>query len=140
MKVVRGNRGFTLVELMVVLVIVGLLAAFAIPRFSKAVYKTKASEFPTILMAIYNAEKSAFDETGVYEPLDQLDLDAQSVQDSKLFTYAVNSENWEEGFVASATVKTPGFGKASAGKQATIDQTGAKSGDPELTAYVKTWR
>jgi prepilin-type N-terminal cleavage/methylation domain-containing protein len=135
-----NNHGFTLVELMVVLVIVGLLASFAIPRFSKAVYKTKASEFPTILTAIYNAELSIRDETGQFAPVDELDIDERSISESNLFEYTVSSSDWTNEFVAQAVVKEPGFGKAKAGMKATINQDGEKGGDEELVKYVRTWK
>jgi prepilin-type N-terminal cleavage/methylation domain-containing protein len=35
MKQIRSNKGFTLVEIMIVVVIIGLLAAMAIPAFQK---------------------------------------------------------------------------------------------------------
>lgn len=49
----RDHRGFTLIELMIVVVIIGILAAMAIPRFMKATTKTKQSEARLILKQIY---------------------------------------------------------------------------------------
>ena len=58
------KKGFTLIELMIVVVIVGILAAVAIPKFTMAQHKAKASEFPTILTQIYTAQGAYEAETG----------------------------------------------------------------------------
>jgi prepilin-type N-terminal cleavage/methylation domain-containing protein len=52
-KVFRNSKGFTLIELMIVVVIIGILATLAIPRFMKAAAKTKQSEAKLILKQIY---------------------------------------------------------------------------------------
>ena len=51
-----NRKGFTLVELMIVVAIIGILAAIAIPNFVTMQYKSKRAELPTNLKAIKTAE------------------------------------------------------------------------------------
>jgi prepilin-type N-terminal cleavage/methylation domain-containing protein len=81
----RNNKGFTLVELMVVIVIIGILAALAIPKFMDATIKAKIAEIPTVLGAYDHAELAHISETGAQAK--STDISFTAPTDSKWFTY-----------------------------------------------------
>jgi type IV pilus assembly protein PilA len=58
MMVLKKQDGFTLVELMVVVAVVGLLSSVAIPNFKKYQAKAKISEAKLQLASAYTAEQS----------------------------------------------------------------------------------
>jgi type IV pilus assembly protein PilA len=57
---IRRNRGFTLIELMIVVAIIGLLAALAIPNFIRFQAKARQSEARSTLRAIFTAERGYY--------------------------------------------------------------------------------
>jgi prepilin-type N-terminal cleavage/methylation domain-containing protein len=60
------QKGFTLVELMIVVIVVGVLAAVAIPMYTLASEKAKASEAVAALGSIRTAMRSYYAEHGTY--------------------------------------------------------------------------
>ncbi|MDO6459195.1 type IV pilin protein [Granulosicoccaceae sp. 1_MG-2023] len=52
----KKSSGFTLIELMIVLAIVGILSAIAIPQYTKYVTKSKRTEATGTLMEIANKQ------------------------------------------------------------------------------------
>jgi prepilin-type N-terminal cleavage/methylation domain-containing protein len=71
----RGQKGFTLVELAIVIVIIGVLASFGVPRFRDAVERSKAGESLNYLSAIRAAQERYHAREGTYaEDLADLDV------------------------------------------------------------------
>ena len=62
----RNSKGFTLIELMIVVVIIGILAALAIPRFMRSTTKAKQTEAKQLLKQIYTMQHAYRQEFNAY--------------------------------------------------------------------------
>ena len=58
------NAGFTLIELLVVVLIIGILAAVALPKYERAVAKSRAAQGIQMLGSIYEAQKLWYMQNG----------------------------------------------------------------------------
>jgi type IV pilus assembly protein PilA len=67
-KLHTRKGGFTLIELMIVVAIIGILAAIAIPNFLMFQLRSKTGEAKTNLAGIRTAEEGYFAEFGLYVP------------------------------------------------------------------------
>lgn len=65
-KPMRRDEGFTLIELMIVVAIIGILAAIAIPNFLAYQARAKQSEAKSNLAAIHTGETAYFAENNEY--------------------------------------------------------------------------
>src|SRR5512135_2445696 len=62
----KKSAGFTLIELMIVVVIIGILAALAIPRFMRVASKAKQSEAKQLLKQVYSMQHAYFAQNDSY--------------------------------------------------------------------------
>jgi type IV pilus assembly protein PilA len=141
-SIIEKENGFTLVELMVVIVIVGILAAVAIPKFLDASNKAKASEFPTQLTAIYSGQLAYMAERGTAASTLQQLKDSSGVDvssSSKWFIYHTAQGATISQFNAGAVVSTA-FGTVTTSDSGSINETNAKSATPALQKYCPSWQ
>ncbi|MGB2980727.1 MAG: type II secretion system protein [Candidatus Zixiibacteriota bacterium] len=68
LRLIYGQKGYTLIELFVVVVIIGVIAALAIPRFMQSTAKTKQGEAQLILKQVYEMQRAYRQEKDSYYP------------------------------------------------------------------------
>jgi type IV pilus assembly protein PilA len=68
----KNKKGFTLIELMIVVAIIGILAAIAIPNFLRFQAKSKQSEAKTNLGGIFTAETAFYGDNNFFGNFGQI--------------------------------------------------------------------
>jgi type IV pilus assembly protein PilE len=86
-KVLKDNKGFTITELLVVLVIIGVLVLLALPRLLPVVTKAKTTEAKLNLKQVHMLQKSYKFEYDRYSP----DLPSIGFEQEKLVTDGGNA-------------------------------------------------
>lgn len=135
----RNERGFTLLELLMVVVILAILAAIAVPQYMKVVEKSRMSEAVSLLAQVRGAESRYFAQFGTYvTTLAELDFNPESldVVGTKFFNYSVvaGPGGIASGFQARAARDTALAYNAAAsdcnpaGYTITLDETGVMTG------------
>lgn len=130
----KREHGFTLIELMIVVVIIGILAALAIPRFMAASSKSKQTEAKGVLKQIHvlqAAYRQEFDKYWIVagsmdaanpSTFNRLGLDlAQPAR----YSYTLTSgDAGVSTYLATATVAAPGLDDDPTPDVWTMDQAG----------------
>ncbi len=101
----RSKKGFTLIELMIVVAIIGILAAIAIPNFLRFQAKSKQSEAKTNLGGIFTAEVSYRAEHDQYADLNVI---SWSPSGTPRYRYTLGVAANDMGNVANVTFGTWG--------------------------------
>ena len=132
-KWTKNHKGFTLIELMIVVIIVGLLAALAIPRFLGVSGKAKKSEAKTILKQLYQMERVFYQEFEIYvagantAALEASSLDWEGPGADARYDYSVVVAG--NTFTATATELADADNDGVPNETLTMDQDGVEGGD-----------
>ena len=91
----KPRKGFTLVELAVVIVIIGVLAAFGVPRFLKSVERSKAAEAFAFLSAVRSSQERYLAQYGQYSgDVNNLDIQYPSPTYFNVGTTTATQNTW----------------------------------------------
>lgn len=145
----RSQKGFTLIELMIVVAIIGILAAIAIPNFLSYQAKARQSEAKTNLGGVYVSETAFFGEQGEYGNFTQIGYTLGSVSNAACsvcrYSYRIgaSTSTTAVGAVATATMitgtTTPNTEGAVGGVNGGGSFTVSAAGNIDSDAAVDTW-
>jgi len=94
MTLAENKKGFSLVELTIVVVILGVLAMLAVPRYQTAVERSKASESFSYLAQIEAGQARYAARHGQYcKKLKDLDMEIDAPEHFKVGNFT--SSNWQ---------------------------------------------
>jgi prepilin-type N-terminal cleavage/methylation domain-containing protein len=129
----KRAKGFTLVELVIVIVIVGILSIVAVPIYRGYTRKAMGTEAKSLLGSIQTAQKVYYAENSTFKAVEltdfdeELDVDARSNKYFTGFEVEVQNENTDNlTFIAKTSGKTDG---AASGISMTLQAY--KSGSPK---------
>ncbi len=89
-----SSSGFTLTEILIVVIIVGILATLALPMLVKTLEKAKLGEAASNLNLIRTGEKIYFLERSAFtDDIDSLNIENPNSTEKRYFDYTIESAN-----------------------------------------------
>ncbi|TAJ26017.1 MAG: prepilin-type N-terminal cleavage/methylation domain-containing protein [Nitrospirae bacterium] len=104
LKSLRDQRGFTLIELMIVVAIIGILAAIAIPNFLRYQAQARQAEAKSNLSGIFVAETAFFGENSRFSGFQEIGFSLAG--STNRYTYRSMTTTVVGGVVTPGTIAT----------------------------------
>jgi len=100
---IKKKNGFTMLELLMVVIIIGILATIALPQYMSFVEKARAAEAMTTIGALRTAENLYKLENGTYSPnVADLTITVPTSGAATYWTYSVSGAS-ETGFSVTSS-------------------------------------
>lgn len=122
-----GSRGFTLIELMIVVAVIGLLASIAVPAYQDYVKKGKAAEATSVLADARVKMEQFYQDNRTYA-----DGPCTTLVDGKYFSYGCEADATTYTITATGLDGMDDF-------EFTIDQDNARTSKYDGTVGASCW-
>jgi type IV pilus assembly protein PilE len=129
-------RGVTLLELMIVVVIIGIMAAIAYPNYRDFAARAKRNEAKAILLEIAQNQERFYLQNSTYGTLSQLGYAGDTITtDTGSYQVTISPPPDASNFNAIATFQ---LGGSEAGKclTFTVDGRGSQTSGPDTTCWT----
>ena len=127
-KKIADIKGFTLIEVMIVVAIIGILASLVYPSYTDFVVRSNRAEAPQQLVRLANLQEQLFVDSRFYtNDLSKLGVSNTTTLETESKNYIISSVVNGSTFTLKATAQGVQATRDAACKEITLTETGAKA-------------